>query len=139
MLPENAVGLCAGRHELPVKEFIFNEVTNVLDFKALKDTANEWVYQHCDIQYTWGTGINQSDYSDVRIHKGNDLDVVVTGLTACTAAVMYACACYGVNLRLGSAHHCGPARWQDNCVRTAQARPAVYRKGNVQRNHFYCL
>ena len=99
-LPENAVGLCAGRHDIPVTEYIFDQVEDVLDFTSLQKQALEFVGKHCNLRNTWGTGVNQVDYSDVQINRGDHLDVVVTGLTACTTALMYACACNGVNLTL---------------------------------------
>lgn len=100
MLPENAVGLCAGRHDIPVEKFIFTNVENVLDFAELNRTAEQFIKVNCNPRVTFGQGPAQVDYTDVERYKGNALDVVVTGLTQCTAAVMWACACYGVPLTL---------------------------------------
>ena len=99
-LPENAVGLCAGRHNIPVEKYIFSEVNNVLDFSTLNRTAEAFIKENCNIRLESGTGINQTTYVDVECYRGDALHVVVTGLTQCTTAVMYACAFYGVPLTL---------------------------------------
>jgi hypothetical protein len=83
-IPKSAVGLCAGRHNIPVEKYIFSEVSDVMDFKALYDTADAFIHDNCNLR-NW---------------VGDPLDVVVTGLTQCTTAVMYACACHGVCLTL---------------------------------------
>lgn len=99
-MPKNTVGLCAGRHDIPVEKYIFSDVQNVLDFTALNATAEAFVKENCDVRITVGVGVSQIDYTDVECYKGNELHVVVTGLTQCTTAVMWACACYGVPLTL---------------------------------------
>lgn len=99
-IPANAVGLCAGRHPLPVQEYIYGEVLDVLDFEALRDIADRFVQEHCNVRTTFGVGIAQTDYTDVEMLCGDELHVLVTGLTQCTAAVLWACACYGVTLTL---------------------------------------
>ena len=104
-LPKGTVGLCAGRHDIPVEKYIFSEVNDVLDFATLNATAEAFIKANCSIRIECGVGINQIDYTDVECYKGNKLHVVVTGLTQCTTAVMYACASYGVPLTL----------WHYNC------------------------
>ena len=99
-LPKNAVGLCAGRHNIPVEKHIFTDVQNVLDFKTLNHIAAKFILDNCNPHTTVGQGVSQDDDNDVTVWTGDPLDVVVTGLTACTSAVMYACACYGINLTL---------------------------------------
>ena len=99
-LPNNAVGLCAGRHDIPVGKYIFTEVNDVLDFHALNRTARAFIKANCNIRLEYGAGIGQTTYVDVERYKGDELHVVVTGLTQCTTAVMYACAFYGVPLTL---------------------------------------
>lgn len=99
-IPETAVGLCAGRHDIPVSRYIFSEVSNVMDFPALNKIAGEFILANCNIRDGWGSSPAQTDYTDVQRLFGDPLDVVVTGLTPCTAAVMWACACYGVRLTL---------------------------------------
>lgn len=100
MIPVTAVGLCAGRHDLPVEKHIFSDIQNVLDFPELNRIAEQFVLDNCNPHVTIGCGPSQTDYTDVECYKGNALDVVVTGLTQCTTAVMWACACYGIPLTL---------------------------------------
>jgi hypothetical protein len=100
-LPSSAVGLCAGRHNIPVTRYIFNEVPDVMDFKALNRIAEQFVLDNCNPHVTWGTGgPATTGYVDVECWTGDPLDVVVTGLTQCTTAVMWVCACYGIQLTL---------------------------------------
>ena len=94
----HVVGLCAGRHQLPVDEYIYSEIENVLDFARLLHIADKYVYEHCHPRNAIGSAINGWDDSTIIV--GEPLNVIVTGLTPCTTAVMYACASYGVNLTL---------------------------------------
>ena len=100
MIPESAVGLIRGRHDMPVSRYIFEDVENVLDFAELQRIADCFVAETCNIQGRYGAAVNHADLGDIRLWKGDPLDVVVTGLTACTTAVMYACAKCGVPLTL---------------------------------------
>lgn len=95
---KRVVGLCAGRHQLPVDEYIYSEIKDVLDFAGLLHIADKYVHEHCNPRNAIGSAINGWD--DTKIVVGEPLNVIVTGLTPCTAAVMYACACYGVDLTL---------------------------------------
>lgn len=97
----NIVGLCAGRHELPVSTYIFEHIDDVLDFSKMNSIAEKFVVEHCHPRFTSGQGVNQTGYTVVKCLISDDpLNVVVTGLTACTVAVMWACALYGVDLTL---------------------------------------
>lgn len=95
---KRVVGLCAGRHQPPVDEYIYGEIKDVLDFAGLLHIADKYVHEHCSPRNAIGSAINGWD--DTTIVVGEPLNIIVTGLTPCTAAVMYACACYGVNLTL---------------------------------------
>lgn len=95
---KRVVGLCAGRHPLPVDEYIYGEIEDVLNFAGLLHVADKYVHEHCNPRNVIGSAINGWD--DTTIVVGEPLNVVVTGLTPCTTAVMYACACYGVDLTL---------------------------------------
>ena len=66
------VGLIKGRHDMPVKEYIFDSVGNVLNFKRMDDQITVWLYNH-------------------RHDIGDRLYVYTTGLTAVVAAVVKAC------------------------------------------------
>lgn len=74
------MGLVEGRHPLPVSDYIFEEVANVLDFDAL----NKGV---------------EAKLADVNGDKER-LTVYVTGLTAATASVISYCASKGIELTL---------------------------------------
>lgn len=102
MFSTNTVGLCAGRHEIPgVEKYIFTNVENVLNFTELNRIAEKFVVENCHPDATFGVGGPAAfDHTDVLRYTGKPLDVVVTGLTPCTTAVMWACACYGVKLTL---------------------------------------
>ena len=97
---KRVVGLCAGRHQLPVDEYIYGEINDVLNFAGLLHIADEYVFEHCSPRNVIGSAINANDLTDIKIVVGEPLNVIVTGLTPCTTAVMYACACYGVDLTL---------------------------------------
>lgn len=80
--------LCAGRHEIPEEisgmhfgGYIYDEVPNVLDFGSLNDRA----FDFC--------GARES----VSLEQ---LNVVVTGLTAACVAVIRACVYTGTPLTL---------------------------------------
>lgn len=83
-----------------VAECIYSGITDVLDFAMLLHIADKCVYEHCCPRNAIGSAINGNDLADTKIIVGEPLNVIVTGLTPCTTAVMYACACYGVNLTL---------------------------------------
>lgn len=69
--PAKTYGLCAGRHDMPVCGYIFEHVEDVFNFSMLEDVCFSFIEKHCD---------------------GEELHVAVTGLTPCTAALMYTCA-----------------------------------------------
>lgn len=95
------VGLIAGRHDLPVSEFIFDEIGNVLDFKAISDHISNFISTRVGVGSASGCGVNQRDYSDVELFAGTrDLVVYVTGLTAVSTALVAVCALNGVDLTL---------------------------------------
>ena len=96
------VGLIAGRHSLPVSEFIFaGEIQDVLDFRSLAKTIDQFLADRVGVSVVSGCGVNQDDYTDVRVWCGRrDLVVYVTGLTAVSTELVAACARNGVNLTL---------------------------------------
>ena len=95
------VGLCAARHAMPVQEFIFPEVVNPTDFDGMEKTAEEFILQHVGLTVTERQALDQRYGEDVPCWSGKrSLTVYVTGLTACTAAVIKACALNGVGLTL---------------------------------------
>lgn len=93
-------GLVKGRHEMPVESYIWDGPVDPMDMKGIRQHAFDWVAEHCNIRRSCGQGLNQEEYTDVQVSVGDPLEVYVTGLTACTAAVITACACNGVPLTL---------------------------------------
>lgn len=75
------LGLCAGRHDLPVSDFIFydGDITFPINPTALLDTVS--------------TKLNFVNF-------GDKLDVYVTGLTPATVAVIKFCSIKGIKLTL---------------------------------------
>lgn len=76
------LGLVRGRHELPVDDYIFDQIDNVLDFENLEKTAQEKLAQY------QATSYNEMPH----------LNVYVTGLTPATVAVMKNCMGNGIPL-----------------------------------------
>lgn len=76
------IGLCSGRHDLPVTDFIFDngDITFPINPNALLDTVT-------------------SKLSN-KITSGDKLDVFVTGLTPATVAVIKFCSINGIKLTL---------------------------------------
>lgn len=72
-----SVGLCAGRHDLPVTEYIFHNILDPMDFEGMRRTAYEFVTNHC---------------------SEKELIVYATGLTAALCAVVSMCQAYYVPL-----------------------------------------
>lgn len=109
------VGLCAGRHDMPVEEFIFPQVVDPTDFEGMKSVAEDFIksrvgvkpsvygphYNHVGVDpayygYVDGESIDYMDFMD----GAHPLVVYVTGLTACIAAVIAVCVRCGVDLTL---------------------------------------
>ena len=63
------VGLCEGRHPIPVQEYVFPAVINPLDVEGLQETADQFV----------------------KLHKDEEIHLYVTGLTIAAMAVVKAC------------------------------------------------
>lgn len=105
-IPTDAVvvGLCAGRHDMPVEEFIFPQVADPTDFAGMQHTVDEFLADRVGVHYAYGPRYNAvaTDVEDdVEFFAGDHpLVVYVTGLTACVAAVISACAHNGVDLML---------------------------------------
>lgn len=95
------VGLIKGRHEMPVNEYIFDEIEDVLDFNKMNETIYSFLENRVGISIVTSTGINQIDYSDVTCLKGNKkLIVYCTGLTAAVAQLIKLCMLNGISLSL---------------------------------------
>lgn len=76
------VGLCEGRHELPgVKDFIFGEIEDPMDFESLQDIAACWL-------------------EEVKKAKVDVIKLYVTGLTPALTSVIKMCAIRHMTLKL---------------------------------------
>ena len=81
---KKALGLCAGRHDIPgVENYIFISVEDPTDVDGM--------YSH--VMNVLGAGGHSLDC-------GDSLDLYVTGLTVALGAVVRYCATWGVSLTL---------------------------------------
>jgi len=95
------VGLIKGRHEMPVQDYIFDEVQDVMDFEAVRKHILGFLENTVGVKQVFGCGLNQVDYTDVELVKGcKKLVVYVTGLTSVTAELIRCCALNGICLSL---------------------------------------
>jgi hypothetical protein len=74
------LGLCEGRHDIPVNGYIFGEIKDPMDFKELSRIAFEslWQYGHSDCELT----------------------LYVTGLTPALIAVLNECGALEIDVTL---------------------------------------
>ena len=96
------VGLIRGRHPLPVSNYIFNDaIVDVHDYMAINDHIYDFLNYEVGIDIVDGVGLNQYGTLELMVYSGRaELVVYVTGLTCVTAALVAACAMYGVKLTL---------------------------------------
>lgn len=103
-IPDNAVvvGLCAGRHDMPVGEFIFPTEVDPTDFEGMQHTVDAFLDNRVGTHLSnYGTRFNDNELSDIEVTTGDrPLVVYVTGLTACVAAVIRGCVYRGIELTL---------------------------------------
>ena len=100
-MKEIKVGLINGRHNMPVNEYIFDKIEDVLDFQKMNQTIYSFLESRVGISEVTSTGINQIDYSDVACLRGNKkLIVYCTGLTAAVAQLIKLCMLNGISLSL---------------------------------------
>lgn len=81
------VGLCSGRHEMPVSEYIFQEVENPCDVESIEKNALDWVNDKFIvnvIETLENKGLQEADFNDCKI----ELNIYVTGLTICLTSVL---------------------------------------------------
>ena len=100
-MEEVIVGLCAGRHDMPVDEFIFNKVDDVFDFDNMREKTTKFLHDKVGFSINLGYGFNQASEPEVEVFMGDrKLVLYVTGLTSLTAEVIRQCAYYGISLTL---------------------------------------
>ena len=95
------VGLIKGRHDLPVSDYIWDEIPDVTDYKAMDRHVISWIGTHVGISRRISMAVNAAGYDDGLVFEGDRyLVVYVTGLTACTASLIKMCALNGISLTL---------------------------------------
>lgn len=79
-------GICAGRHDMPVCGYIFDEVKDVFDFESIHERIVDFVRVHGDV--------HEMTLEDGYAHPVGfgRIDVAVTGLTCLTAELVATCA-----------------------------------------------
>lgn len=89
------LGLIKGRHEMPVDEYIFDEIENPLDFAGMMNAA----YKKFQELFPEGTlkHVRAAD-TDARDYFSGHIDIYVTGLTSATLAVYNAAALIGLDV-----------------------------------------
>lgn len=101
MMMKKVVGLIKGRHDLPVPDYIFDSIEDVLDFQSIRNSIADFLNKEAGIKTVDGSAINQFDYTTVQIlHGSNELVVYITGLTPVVAELIRQCALNGVSLTL---------------------------------------
>lgn len=100
IMPQTTYGLIAGRHDLPVCGYILDQVEDVMDFTGIRRVIGQFLERNCNLRLEYRMAVNQGDDESIKVYTGDSLDVIVTGLSAATAALVSACACNGVNLTL---------------------------------------
>ena len=101
MEKELKLGLIAGRHPIPVSEFIISEDIAAMDFAAICARVKERLIPLLGISVRSGIGLTQADATDVEVYESDvHLSVYVTGLTPVTAELIRFCALNGVRLTL---------------------------------------
>ena len=100
-MKEIKVGLIKGRHEMPVDNYIFDEINDVLDFDNMNKQIINFINNNINVYAAYGCGINQIGYEDVEVLTSDTkLIVYVTGLTSVTAELIKVCALKGISLTL---------------------------------------
>ena len=100
-MKEIKVGLIRGRHEMPVNNYIFDEINDVLNFDNMNKQIVNFINNNINVYSVYGCGINQIGYEDVEVLTSDTkLIVYVTGLTSVTAELIKVCALKGISLTL---------------------------------------
>lgn len=97
------VGLCEGRHPLPVEGYIFpQEVASPLDFNSHKKVVEQWIVNNLNLKVVTKT-ITTIDGLDAVIYTydaNKRVNLYVTGLTPCLTSAMQVFKQYNVPLTL---------------------------------------
>ena len=109
-------GLCKGRHELPVKEYIFDSFTDMPSCDELYDIAKAFVLSHAEKERVW---LSDELYNDYQVEAyTSELVVYVTGYTPMLLAVVSVCSRLG--MRLTAMHYNATGEYYAQKVLDAQ-------------------
>lgn len=93
------MGLVNGRHEMPVKEYIFDSIENPLDYQWLSQNARISLETHFPEATIATNGpACQADYTDIPCYYRGRLHLYVTGLTSALICVLNECAKMGISV-----------------------------------------
>ena len=70
-----AFGLCKGRHEIPVKDFIFDEIADPTDFEGMAKWANDVIPLDATEIEVYVTGLTPAMLAVSRICFGGKIDL----------------------------------------------------------------
>lgn len=91
-MEEMKVGLVKGRHELPVDDYIFDEIGDVTDFKAMDKVTKDFMVSKVGLGQYFRRSDTATYEDEVTSYGEKSLVVYVTGLSAALAAVIKSCA-----------------------------------------------
>lgn len=94
-----SVGLCEGRHPMPVHGYIFPAEIDPLDIAGMRKQINDYFDSHLE----WGKHLRASQwsYDDYYVETSDDhVHLYVSGLTVAVAEVIRYCYNHGVRLTL---------------------------------------
>ena len=93
------VGLIAGRHPMPVTDYIFSKVDDLFDFKGLDRQVENFLVTKVGIKLKTDPALNQYGAGLTKVYQGKkELVVYISGLTQAIVAVVACCARNGVHL-----------------------------------------
>lgn len=96
------MGLVKGRHSLPVGNYIFDEIEDVLGFLELELQAQEKLLEAFPefVENEITPFYNEVEHTDIYRRNRGDLHLYVTGLSSALVAVMNVCTELGIHLNL---------------------------------------
>lgn len=101
MMNEIVLGLIRGRHDLPVDEYVFEEIADPGNFGRLLGDVNKRLFPLFDFLPGTTRYINQIGEGEVSVIKADKaLRVYVTGFSPALAALINWCFRWGVELTL---------------------------------------
>ena len=93
------IGLVKGRHDMPVSDFLFEEIADIFDFDAMDEKASERLMELFP-EVSLETVACNASYTDTERYYRGSLDLYITGLSSALASVISACANLGIDLTL---------------------------------------